>query len=174
MAKLREEEEALAYERMMNPPSQAETFSQRFSASSYAQLFPANLPLKEQDDEITFADINRQMALIINVLVSIIACSVAIWMAASHWSTPKRLGLSMGGSGIVGIAEVVVYVGYLRRVKESKEKEKKKPEVKEIIGTWVINSDKQELKHEKSKALRESKPEANALRKRVFNQNDDT
>ena len=44
----------------------------------------------------------------------------------------------MAGSGLVGVAEVAVYTGYLRRVKEAKTKEKKKPEVKEIVGTWVI------------------------------------
>ena len=164
MAALREEEEALAYERMMNPPAQPETFSQRFPSSSYNQLFPAGASLKEDDSEVSYAEINRQMALIINVLISIIACSVAIWMAARHWSTPQRLGLSMGGSGVVGIAEVVVYSGYLRRVKEAKEKEKKKPEIKEIIGTWVIDSNKE--KKGEGKAI-SSPSEIGSLRRRM-------
>ena len=143
MARLRREEEARAYEQMINPPIKAETFAQRFPASQNAKLFPARTQLEtdENDDEITYSDINRQMALIINIIVSILACSVAIWMASSHWSTPKRLGLSMGGSGLIGIGEVVVYAGYLRRLKEAQEKGKKHVEVKEILKTWVIGGE---------------------------------
>lgn len=138
MARLRREEEDRAYERMTNPPQPTETFSQRFPNSSHAALFPTTKADVCEDDEVSYADINRQMTLIINILISIVACSVAIWLAARHWSTPTRLGLSMGGSGMVGIAEVVVYAGYLRRIKEAREKGKKDVEVKEIIKTWVI------------------------------------
>ncbi|KAL9635730.1 MAG: hypothetical protein Q9164_003275 [Protoblastenia rupestris] len=141
MARLRLEEEARAYERMINPAHSAETFSQRFPNSSHAQLFPASQADIGKDDEVSYADINRQMTLIINIMVSIVACSVAIWLAARHWSTPSRLGLSMGGSSMIGVAEVVVYAGYLRRVKESKEKGKKEVEIKEIIKTWIISGE---------------------------------
>lgn len=140
MARLRREEEARAYERMINPQAVAESFAGRYPKSPYAELFPAATQAINDDDEITYADINRQMALILNILVSIVACSVAIWIAASHWSTPKRLGLSMSCSGIVAVAEVVVYAGYLRRVKEAKDKGKKEVETKEIIKSWVISS----------------------------------
>ena len=138
MARLRREEEDNAYERMINPRLRTETFSQRFPNSSHATLFPAAQADVGEDDEVSYADINRQMTLIINILISIVACSVAIWLAARHWSTPSRLGLSMGGSGMIGIAEVVVYAGYLRRIKEAREKGKKGVEVKEIIKTFVI------------------------------------
>ena len=138
MARLRREEEDRAYERMINPPLPTETFSQRFPNSPHAALFPAAQADIGEDDEVSYADINRQMALIINILISIVACSVAIWLAARHWSTPTRLGLSMGGSGMIGIAEVVVYTGYLRRIKEAREKGKRDVEIKEIIKTFVI------------------------------------
>ncbi|MCJ1382456.1 hypothetical protein MMC17_005569 [Xylographa soralifera] len=145
MSRLRKEEEARQYERMINPPPEVETFSQRFPHSPTTQLFAGAIqtPFLE-DEEMTYADINRQMTLIINILISIIACSAAIWMVASHWSTPKRLGLSMGGSGMVGVAEIVVYAGYIRRLKEAKEKSKKAVEVKEIIKTWVIGGQEPE------------------------------
>lgn len=138
MARLRREEEDRAYERMINPPLPTETFSQRFPNSPHAALFPAAQADIGEDDEVSYADINRQMALIINILISIVACSVAIWLAARHWSTPTRLGLSMGGSGVIGIAEVVVYAGYLRRIKEAREKGKRDVEIKEVIKTFVI------------------------------------
>ena len=168
MSRLREEEEARAYERMMNPLPPPETFSQHFPGSSVAQVFPAATAIKEEEDEITYAEINRQIALIINVLVSIVACSVAIWMAARHWSTPSRLGLSMGGSGVVGLAEVVVYAGYLRRVKEAKAREKKKPEIKEVIGTWVISSGQEKSAGAETKLVT-TDSEPSPLRRRLPN-----
>ncbi|KAI9815153.1 MAG: hypothetical protein M1832_005555 [Thelocarpon impressellum] len=136
MARLRREEEARAYERMLNPLPASETFSQRFPASPHSHAGTATET--PDDDEVTYSDVGRQVALIINVLLSIIACSVAIWVAAGQWSTPRRLGLSMGGSGIVGVAEVVVYAGYLRRVKEAKSRHSKQVETKEVVKTWLV------------------------------------
>lgn len=138
MARLRREEEARAYERMINPPPPQETFSQRFPNSTYT-AFDHIRPGDTEEDEISYAEVHRQIILIINVLVSIVACSVFLWVAARHWSTPKRLGLSMSGSGIIAVAEVVIYSGYVRRAKNARLKEKKKPEVKEIIESWVID-----------------------------------
>jgi len=125
---------------MTNPAPPLETFAQRFPQSSAAHAFAsAQQPLKgESDDEVTYADVDRQIALIFNVLISIIACAAAIWMAARWWSTPTRLALSFSGSMLVGVAEVVVYLGYVRRVSEAKGNEKKIKEVKEIMKTWVI------------------------------------
>ena len=138
MARLRREEELRAYDRMINPPLPLETFAQRFPGAPQNPFGGDQTTKAEEADEITYADINRQVALIFNILISIVACSAAIWMAAHQWSIPSRLGLSMGGGGTVGIAEVVVYAGYLRRIKEAKTREGKKVEVKEIIDTWVI------------------------------------
>jgi hypothetical protein len=137
MARLRREEEARAYERMINPPPPMETFAQRFPLSSSAHAFPS-FHEPEPEDEVTYADVSRQMAMIANVLLSIIACAGAIWIAARWWSTPTRLALSMSGSLLVGIAEVVVYGGYIRRVSEAKGKEKGVQEIKEIVKTWVV------------------------------------
>ena len=136
MARLRREEEAAAYERMINPPLPVETFGQRFPNAGGPRLF--GKAETSEIDEVTYADVNRQIALIFNVIISIVACSVALWLASKHWSVPKRLGLSMGGSGIVAIAEVVVYAGYIRRVQAAKTQSKKQVEVKEIIDTWEI------------------------------------
>ena len=164
MARLRREEEALAYERMISPPLPMDSFEQRFPNSVGSKLF-ANANVNE-DDEVTYADINRQMALIINVIVSIVACSVALWLASRHWSTPTRLGLSMGGSGLVAVAEVVVYFGYVRRVSEAKEKTKKQIEVKEVVNTWKIGSHKGDSGCERNVALLAESHEDRGLRKR--------
>lgn len=143
MARLRREEEARAYERMTNPPPPMETFAQRFPTASAAHAFTANFPEpgNSEDDDVTYADIDRQIAVIFNIIVSILACAFGLWMAARWWSTPARLALSMSGSLLVGIAEVVVYMGYIRRVGEAKGQAKKLQEVKEVMTTWVVGGD---------------------------------
>ena len=142
MRHLRREEEERQYERMTNPQPQHETIGQRFPNSGRTFNAATSIgqgPDTNEIDEITFADVNRQMALIINVLVSIIACSVAIWMVARRWSVPQRLGLSMFGSCLVAVAEVAIYMGYVRRVKDAKEVEKRIVESKEIMQSWVLD-----------------------------------
>lgn len=47
----------------------------------------------------------------------------------------------MGGSLGIAVAEVAVYSGYVRKVKEAKRLEKKKPEIKEIVKTWVLGDE---------------------------------
>ncbi|KAL9030464.1 MAG: hypothetical protein Q9196_001408 [Gyalolechia fulgens] len=141
MARLRREEENRAYERMINPPLPMESFEQRFPNSSNARLFSGDQAQVDEDDEVTYADINRQMALIVNILVSIVACSIALWLVANRWSAPSRLAFSMGGSILVAVAETVIYAGYLRRVKEARAKGKNQVEIKEIIKTWVIGNE---------------------------------
>jgi len=170
MARLRREEEARSYERMLNPPLPTQSFSQRFPSAPYAHLFPDGASTAPRsaadDDDVTFADINRQLTLIINILVSIVACSIAIWMVASHWSAPARLGLSMGGGGLVGVAEVVVYSGYLRRVREAKDKEKKKVEVKTVMESWVIEGKKDKGRAVENKQALPELPKDAELRRR--------
>lgn len=138
MARLRREEEERCYQRMINPPPPMETFAQRFSHSSAAHAFASAQQTIDTEDEVSYEDIKRQMGLIINVLVSIICCSIALWKVARWWGTPQRLALSMGGSILVGVAEVVIYMGYIRRVGESKSRENAVGEVKEIMRTWVV------------------------------------
>lgn len=136
MARLRREEESRSYERMLNPLPASEALISRYPTNTYGHLFPP--AQTEEDDEMTYADVNRQMALIANVLISIIACSVAIWKVAWHWNTPARLALSMTGSIVVAVAEVAIYAGYIGRVSEAKTKERKKVEKKTVENSWVI------------------------------------
>jgi hypothetical protein len=141
MARLREEEEARKYIQMLNPAPATESFAQRFPNASRGYLFP---PAPEQpeteDDEITYADIKRQVAMIANVLISIIACSVGVWKTAWHWDVPERLALSMVSSIVVALAEVAIYAGYIGRLQEARQKERKKVETKEVAESWVIEA----------------------------------
>lgn len=171
MARLRREEESRAYERMINPPPPQETFSQRFPTASAAYAFSSTAAYEPfnsstEEDDITYTDINRQISLIFNVLISIVACAAAIWMAARWWDTPARLALSMSGSLLVGVAEVVVYSGYIRRLGEAKQKEGVVKEVKEIVETWVIGGEEAEKKRIKSVALIDREDQS-TLRERI-------
>jgi len=175
MARLRREEEARAYERMLNPPPAVETFAQRFPTASAAHAFSStsaypslNDPSTSPADDLTYEDITRQTTLIFNVLVSIFACAAAIWMIARWWDTPARLALTMGGSLLVGVAEVVVYAGYLRRVGEAKGEEAKVKEVREIVKTWVVGEDEVEEngKTETEVLLQQQQTTSSSVRKR--------
>lgn len=134
MARLRREEESRNYADML---AASGTPSNPFSLTTKGTPLSSTHDSAE-DDEITFSDINRQLALIINVLISIIACGVSIWLVASHISAPKRLALAMSGALIVAVAEVAIYAGYLRRLKEAKVREKGRKERKTITKTWTI------------------------------------
>jgi len=146
MARLREEEERRAYDRMVNPPPPVETFAQRFpGTSTYGAAAVTKSPVSNEEDDVTYEDVNRQITLIINVLVTIIASSVTIWMAARYWATPARLALSMGCSILIAAAEVAIYLGYIRRIKGAKTEEQRRKEAKEIVNTWVIDGKKQNV-----------------------------
>lgn len=168
MTRLRQEEEQRAYERMLDPHQVSATSQRRFATSPHAHIDSAVRQTPIEEDEITYADINRQVALIINVLVSIIACSAAIWIAARHWSTPSRLAFSMSGSILVAVAEVSVYAGYLGRLQDARQKARKQIEIKEIVRTWVIggNEESAELTQTSSPAKEAGKDKKPRQRKR--------
>ena len=107
------------------------------------------------------------MGLIFNVMISVFACAGAIWVVARWWNTPARLALSMSGSILVGVAEVVVYSGYVRRVGESKGKEQAVKEVKEVMKTWVIGGEEDVGREgEKSTKIEAKQAVDNGTRKR--------
>lgn len=138
MARLRKEQEAQSYAQMIDPQPSKDFLRGRYSQPSMPAFSAAPAMPPSQDDEATFQDVNRQLTLIINVLVTVVACAISIWIMARYWTVPWRLALSMSGSGLIGVAEVVIYSGYIRRVNEAKSKEKRLVEKKEIMDTWVI------------------------------------
>jgi hypothetical protein len=135
MARLRRDEETRAYQRMAGVKVKSQPLD--FSWGLTRSPDPSGTIPQAEDDEITYADADRQVALIFNVLVSIVACGVAIWIAARHWSTPQRLALSMAGSLVVAVAEVGLYMVYLRKIQEAKRRERAKRESKTVVSSWV-------------------------------------
>ncbi|KAI1763112.1 endoplasmic reticulum-based factor for assembly of V-ATPase-domain-containing protein [Hypoxylon sp. FL1150] len=144
MARLRREEEERSYERMLRKAPTKESFAERFPAAPMAHSFAeVNRPLKDSDlgDDIEHGDVQKQVTLIINFLISVFGCGAALWLATRWWSVPARLFLSLGGSIVVAIAEVAVYTAYTWRMAEGEKNQKKMREVKQIVQTWVVGED---------------------------------
>lgn len=128
---------------MISRPSTANTYQHQDRQISNSLLSPSPFPpTVDEESEMTYADVSRQMALILNIFISIVACGFAVWTVTRNWSTPQRLALSLGGCVLVAIAEVVVYAGYLGKLNEAKERGKDQIEAKEIVNTWVIGGEK--------------------------------
>lgn len=143
MARLRREEAAREYERMVNPPPKFETFNDRFptSAAAFAQVNRPTTSADIGDDDITLNEVHRQVMLIINFLVSILGVAATLWVTARWWSLPARLLLTMAGSILVAIAEVAVYSGYMWRMDQAKQKQKAQKEVKQLVNSWSTGPD---------------------------------
>ncbi|KKA26998.1 hypothetical protein TD95_000541 [Thielaviopsis punctulata] len=145
MARLREEEEERKYQRMMNPP-RTETFAQRYpNAAAFAAVHRPRSEDVGNDEEATYEEVQRQLTLIANFLVSVIGVAATLWIVARWWSTPARLALAMGGALIVGVAEIAVYMAFVWRVDKSEElskkAEKRKLEKRSIAQTWVLGEE---------------------------------
>ncbi|KAI2466194.1 endoplasmic reticulum-based factor for assembly of V-ATPase-domain-containing protein [Annulohypoxylon bovei var. microspora] len=170
MARLRYEEEERSYERMLKKAPPRESFARRFPDAPMAHSFAeVNRPTKASDigDDIEHGDVQKQITLVINFLVSIFGVAAALWIAARWWSVPARLFLSLGGSIIVAIAEVAVYSAYTWRMEEGEKMQRKKKEVKEIVQTWVIGEDGKDKKGgDEPLTLNEKEPATN-LRQRI-------
>ncbi|KAK0725462.1 endoplasmic reticulum-based factor for assembly of V-ATPase-domain-containing protein [Lasiosphaeris hirsuta] len=175
MARLRRDEEQRIYDRMANPLSNLDAFAQRIPsgrtnmASAFAEVNRPGQDMDLGDDDVTLNDVHRQMMLILNVVVSILGVAATLWIVARWWSTPARLFLTMGGSLLVGVAEVAVYSGYIWHLGEAKKKDKTFKEVKEVVQTWVVGQDKDDGLGEKDESVainHEESPEDANLRRR--------
>ncbi|KAL6707798.1 hypothetical protein ACN47E_003698 [Coniothyrium glycines] len=149
MARLRAEQEALSYERMLHPPPTRENFSQRFPRAP--EPFSLGSAQTIEEDDVSYEEVHRQIILIINILVSVVAVGIFVWIAARYWTVGKRLGLALGSALAIAVAEVAVYAGYVRKVQEAKRAERRKPEIKEIVKSWVLDKDENRHDTEKDK-----------------------
>ncbi|KAI1121864.1 endoplasmic reticulum-based factor for assembly of V-ATPase-domain-containing protein [Nemania abortiva] len=145
MARLRREEEERSYERMIRKAPPRETFAERFPLAPMAHSFAeVNKPSKKSDmeaDDIEFGDVQKQMTLIINFLVSVFGCGAALWKVAQWWPVSTRLFLSLGGALLVAITEVTVYSAYTWRMSEGEKKQTRMKESREVVKTWVVGED---------------------------------
>lgn len=116
-----------------------------------------HLSSNEQDeDEYTYNDLKSHLSIIVNVLLSVLATSAAVWKVASGWDVPERLALAFTSSLVVCVAEVVVFGGYLRRIDESRQAEKKRDqnEEKVVVNVWEFGPTEEIQKEKKGDVLR--------------------
>ena len=134
MARLRQEHEATSYASLLSPSN---------------SIVPPGIASSNEPppalDDFTLAATHRQLTLVLNMLVSVIACGIAGFLIAggAGWSAGARVGVGLATAGVVAVAEVGVYVGYVARVRAAREKEDRKmaggkQEVKEVVATWMV------------------------------------
>lgn len=153
MERLRRDEEERSYERMLKNGPIRETFGQRFPNApplSLVESFAAANRVQQKSDlgeeTISQEEVQQQITLIINFLISIAGCAAALWIAARWWSTPARLFLALGGSIVVAIAEVAVYNAYQWRMAQGDKKQQAKKEVRSIVKTWIVGEEEEASK----------------------------
>lgn len=77
-----------------------------------------------------------------NIFISVASVVYAIWYwTDTSWGIRDsyRVLLCLFFGIIILVAEVVVYMGYLRRIEEAKVKERNKKEVKKVIRSFTVN-----------------------------------
>jgi hypothetical protein len=128
---------------MINPSAPLQTFDHR-PPHGTRSFYEANRPATSADfgdDEVNYNDIHRQLMLLLNFLVSIAGVVGTLWVVARWWSTPARLFLTMGGSVVVGVSEVVVYQAYVWKMGDAKRGQGAVKEVREVVKTWVVGEE---------------------------------
>lgn len=93
----------------------------------------------EEKDDVT-------PSLVFNILLSVIMCGAAMFYMTRWWANDAiRVLVSMLVAVVVGVAEVVVYAGYLRNLKRNKAKDRAKMERKVVLGEYKGEGDEQPL-----------------------------
>ncbi|KAI5283694.1 hypothetical protein KEM54_001925 [Ascosphaera aggregata] len=154
MARLRAEQEAKEYQQMLQRDSKQAT-NQLFRNSA---VTGGNVIHTEEDED------NIDPSLVVNILVSVIFTGFAVYWAITNFrvpghlllflsnrpteanypgarsTQPARVFISLFAAIVVGIAEVVVYASYLRKINAAKLKEKNLVEKKHVMHAVVISS----------------------------------
>ena len=90
--------------------------------------------IDDTTDQLTGEKDDISPSLVVNILLSIVMCTVAIFIMTRYWRNDGiRVLVSLGAGLVVGVAEVGMYSIYLRKVRMGKEKERKLKEKKFII-----------------------------------------
>ena len=139
MARLRREEEARAYERMLNPPNlPAPPFD------PYAAVHKPSNPVDADTEDAVAAvakELNQQLMVVLNVLLTVFGTAAAVWWAARWWSPAARVLLSLGAAILVAIADVVIFWVFAWRVDGGRKREGERQEVREVVNTWVVGGE---------------------------------
>ena len=151
MARLRGEEEARAYDRMLNPP-ELPHLPPNAPFDPYAAVHRPSDPSDNTDDDgiaVVAKELNQQLMVVLNILLSVFGTAAAVWFSSRWWSITARVFLALGASILVAVADVVIFSGFVGRVRESKGRGKKEADVREVVGTWVVGGQGEKTEGEK-------------------------
>ncbi|CCX33922.1 endoplasmic reticulum-based factor for assembly of V-ATPase-domain-containing protein [Pyronema domesticum] len=93
------------------------------------------------EEEMTWKEVKSQISVIFNVMLSVFATAAAVWKVAESWDAPERLAAAFASAILVGVAEVVLFMGYVRRLDQGKKVEGKKKDVASIKAVWEVGVD---------------------------------
>lgn len=83
--------------------------------------------------------LKEEVTTIFNITISVVAVAWAIWKWTPYWSVQSRTLACLFGSILILVAEVVVYLGYRRRVNDARNTAKVLKEKRKIIQTLPID-----------------------------------
>lgn len=130
MTHLRTQEEQKTYRAL---------FAQQSRDEKRAFLGQTTLADDDNKDETSNGSDDISPSLVLNILLSIVMCAVATFQITKWWAGGNdgvRVLMSLATGIAVGIAEVGVYAGYLRKVGEAKVKERRKRERKVVVAEY--------------------------------------
>lgn len=132
----------------------------------YRALVSRTQRSEEVDEEEEKDDVTP--SLVFNILLSVVMCGAAMFYMTRWWMNDAvRVLVSLLVAIVVGVAEVVVYAGFLRNVKRNKAKERAKMERKVVVGEYVPEGDEQPLMLVKDKEEIWGRGKHGGMRRRV-------
>jgi hypothetical protein len=81
---------------------------------------------------------SRALAVVANVVLSLLACAYGVWRATRWWSVPSRTAAALVAALVVALAEVGVYAAYTLRVAEAERRERSRVEVRSVLARWKV------------------------------------
>ncbi|KAL2426223.1 hypothetical protein ABEF95_000462 [Exophiala dermatitidis] len=113
-------------------------------------------PMDDDDDDEDGKSDEISPSLVLNILLSVVMCAAAMFYLTRWWGNDGlRVLVSLFSGIVVGVAEVTVYAGYLRKVRLSKQKERAKREKKVFIGEYCGEEDSNKIESRPSSAAAE-------------------
>ena len=109
MTRLRHQEEAIVYARMVSGASN------EVRTLSYGDKVTHN-PLEHRSVASEIKDIQHQLSVILNVLASIVGVGAAVFVLAKWWEMPWRVLLAFGSAIATAAVEGAIFWLWSRRI----------------------------------------------------------
>lgn len=125
MARLKEEQEQRTYANLISKHTKPDTLSFSTNTTNNGETST------DEEDGIS-------PSLVLNILLSVVMCAVAVFVMTRWWSNDGlRVLVSLGTAIVVGIAEVGVYAIYLHKLRSGRQRERTKKETKVVLGEYT-------------------------------------